>query len=225
MIMYGWMIGHLFLEQLPEGFQSAALLLHPFVQMPIEWAQHHPQKGHGHIYPSNRDILDVGRSVSWNKIVLESHLKNYKELELALETSIGALNHNFARNDLAERLNAALRTGIYYPAEDCISVFLLDRMLKVLGSKGAGEIYFSEPIFDDKRRLRIADTTPMEICNLSTAECMIVDEYTEFGFLSIYDSFYTVFFAKENDISEVIQVMNCEAIICNKEMTLNWYME
>lgn len=65
----------------------------------------------------------------------------------------------------------------------------------------------------------------MEICNLSTAECMIVDEYTEFGFLSIYDSFYTVFFAKENDISEVIQVMNCEAIICNKEMTLNWYME
>ena len=101
-------------RQLPSGFQAAAILFHPFVQMPV---------GHGdHKYPSNEELIQAGQPISWEQVMAESGLRTREELAYALLTSICALKKEYARLDLSERLNANMKPYRGYPTEDCTSV-------------------------------------------------------------------------------------------------------
>lgn len=225
MLDYIWLDGKSpILNQIPNRFNFAALLLHPFVQMSLAWERDNPQNKHPHGYPSNADILAMGKPVSWSKILEKSKLRDYKELELALKSSIGALNENYVREDLAKKLSASIKTGMYYPTEDSTSVFLMNDLLKILSLKGAQDLYYSDPIFDKCGSLNIKSTNPIEICNLTDTELIITDENMNFGFFSVYDSFFTVFFSCDENINEVIQSMNFDAIICSNDTKINWYI-
>ena len=71
-----------------------------------------------------------------------SGLHSYAELAMAMLTSIGAFTEEYKREDLAEKLHSNLKEDLYYPTEDYTSIFLLHKLLKLLGSKGA-KIYIS----------------------------------------------------------------------------------
>lgn len=176
-----------------------------------------------HIYPSDEEIFNIGKSVSWREIMSYSGLNSYKELALALLTSIFAFKKEYGREDLANKLNSNLKPDLYYPTEDSTSIFLLNSLLKVIGSKGANKLYFSEPIFDNSGLLNINDITPIDICNLSDKELIVTDEYMDYAFMSLYDSFTTLLFAKEEDIEYIVQSMNWEAVICDQRTFINWY--
>lgn len=209
------------LSQLPNNFKSAAILLHPFVEMPLGWEQLRRQSPYEHIYPSDEDILKHGKPVSWEIVVHDNSFKNIKELAIALISSIGAFRKEYARTDLVEKLN--LKTDIYYPSEDSISVFLIGDLLKVLSSNGANSLFFSEPILDKSGALRINDTTTLEISEITDSELILSDENINFAFMSIYDSFITLFIAKDKNINDIVQSMNWEAIICDDETKIDWY--
>lgn len=51
------------LEQLPSNFKSAAILLHPFVQMPSGWEKSVRNRHYQHIYPSAEEIIHDGKCV------------------------------------------------------------------------------------------------------------------------------------------------------------------
>jgi hypothetical protein len=212
------------LNQIPDNFKSAAILLHPFVQMPLGWTQSKQKNPHQHIYPSNEEILNLAKPVIWKKILHKSGIATLEELALALKTSIGALRKEYARSDLADKLNVNLNPDLYYPTEDKTSVFLIMDLLKVLGSKGANTLYFSEPIGDSSGSLQIGDVTPLEICELSPSEFILTDENMDFAFMSVYDSFITLFLTKDENIKEIVQLMKWEAIICDNETYINWYL-
>ncbi|WCN39495.1 DUF2711 family protein [Aneurinibacillus uraniidurans] len=212
------------LKQLPQGFKTAAILLHPFVQMPLGWAQSKQKNECEPIYPSNEEILNLGEPVSWEQVLKDSGLKTHEELALALKTSIGALRQEYARTDLADKLNLNFKTDLYYPTEDSTSVFLISGLLKVLGSNGANKFFFSEPIFDKSGILEIDNITLLEISELTDKELILMDENMKFAFMSVYDSFFTLFFTKDENITQIVQSRNWEAIICNNETYINWYL-
>ncbi|OES45449.1 DUF2711 family protein [Domibacillus iocasae] len=212
------------LKQLPGNFKSAALLLHPFVQMPSGWEKTIRKNSYQHIYPSDEEIITLGKCVPWRKMISDSGLNSYKELALALITSIGAFNKEYERKDLANKLNLNLNPDFFYPTEDSTSVFLMDSLLKVIGSKGAKKLYFSDPISDNNGLLNINDTSSLDICNLSGLELIVADENTDYGFMSLYDSFTTLLFAKDESIEDIVQLMNWEAIICDQKTSIDWYM-
>ena len=213
------------LKQLPNNFKSAAILLHPFVQMPSGWEETKRKNPFQHIYPSVEETLNIGKPVFWREIMTDSRLKSYKELAVALLTSIGAFKKEFEREDLADKLNSNLKPDLYYPTEDSTSVFLLDSLLKVLCSKDACKLYFSEPIFDNSGSLYLNDTNPLDICNLSDKELIVTDENMDYAFISLYDSFTTLLFAKDENIEHIVQSMNCEAIICEQRTFISWYFK
>lgn len=161
------------LEQLPSTFKSAAILLHPFVQMPLEWEKSVRKKLYEHIYPSAEEIIHNGKSVSWKEMMSYSGLHSYAELAMAMLTSIGAFTEEYKREDLAEKLHSNLKEDLYYPTEDYTSIFLLHKLLKLLGSKGAKNLYFSEPILDTNRLLEVDNTTPLDIWDISNNELII----------------------------------------------------
>lgn len=211
------------LNQLPNNFKSAAILLHPFVQMPLGWEHNKKENEYQHIYPSNEDILKQSKPVSWEKVMHHSGLTTLSELAIALQTSISALKKEYAREDLAEKLNSSFKSGLYYPDEDCTSVFLINNLLKVLSSKGARHLSYFDPILDKSGILEIKNLTPLEVCDFSLKEIIITDINMDFAFMNVYDSFTTLLMAKDENINDIVQSMNWEAIICDKKTYINWY--
>jgi hypothetical protein len=118
------------LNQLPSDFRSAAILLHPFVRMPKGWEQNKRKNKHDHIYPTDDEMLHYGNPVSWKEIVLECEFKSLEELAVALKTSIGALRREFAREDLAEKLNSNIEEDLFYPHEDYTPVFPTQKFIR-----------------------------------------------------------------------------------------------
>ncbi|QEL85631.1 DUF2711 family protein [Bacillus mycoides] len=212
------------LNQLPNNFKSAAILPHPFVKMPLGWEQTKQKNSYRHIYPNDEEILKLGIPVKWNEMLNDCGLTTYKELAIALKTSIGALRKKYAKEDLADKLNSTFKQDLYYPTEDSTSVFLISDILKILGSMGANHLYYSDPIFDNSGALKINNITSLEICDLSPKELILTDENMDFAFMSVYDSFITLFLAKSENMNHIVQLMNLEAIICDDKTYINWYL-
>lgn len=211
------------LHQVSPSFKSGALLFHPFVQMPSGWTNNKRENPYQHIYPNDKEILNEGKPISWEEMMAVSGIKTKNEIALALMSS-GALNEKYARNDLADKLLENTGTDVYYPTEDNSSVFLIHSLLEVLGSKGAENLSFSDPIFDQSGYLSLKEMTPLDICNLSAAELIVADENKDYAFMSVYDSFTTLFLAKEDNIEDIIQLMEWEAFICTEETMINWFL-
>ena len=211
------------LEQLPSTFKSAAILLHPFVQMPLGWEKSVRKRPYEHIYPSAEEIIHNGKTVSWKEMMSYSGLHSYAELAMAMLTSIGAYTEEYKREDLVEKLYSNLKKDLYYPTEDYTSIFLLHKLLKLLGSKGAKNLYFSEPILDTNGLLEVDNTTPLDIWDISNNELIITGEDNEYAFMSIFDSFTTLLLAKEENIEYIVHSMNVEAVICDKKTMIDWY--
>lgn len=223
MLDYIWIKGDIpILNQLPNNFKSAAILLHPFVQMPLGWTQLQRKDSSEHIYPDAEEILTEGKPVLWEKVMHDYNFNSLKDIELALRTSIGAFRKEYARKDLVQKLS--LKPDLYFPYEDFISVLLIEDMLKVLSSKGSNSIYFSDPIYGKSGVLNINETSALDIYEITSSELIITDEYNDFAFMSIFDSFNTLFIAKDENIEDVVKLMNWEAIICNHETKIDWYM-
>lgn len=62
------------------------------------------------------------------------------------------------------------------------------------------------------------------IQDISNGELMLVDENFEFAFLSLYDSFSTLFLTREKNIASTVQTLNWEAVVCDDKTRLNWYL-
>ena len=116
------------LPQLPNGFKSAAILFHPFIQMPNGWGKSKRENPYQNIYPSDEEVIGLSKPISWKEVISKSNLKSYKELSLALQTSTGALRYKYKREDLANLFNSYLEitSDLYYPDSDCTSLFIIE---------------------------------------------------------------------------------------------------
>jgi len=211
------------LKQLPNGFKSAAILFHPFIQMPVGWKNNKRNNEFEHIYPSDEESLKLGKQVSWLSIMQECGFTNYSELAIALKTSISALNKRYAREDLAEKLKSNLKQDCFYPDEDCTSLFLINNMKKVLESKGAKFFSYSDPIMDESGTLEIEKLMALDFSEFSLKEVIISDENMDFEFMSVFDSFITVFLARDEKIDDIVKKVGWEAIVCDEKTNINWY--
>jgi Protein of unknown function (DUF2711) len=61
------------LKQISNNFSSAAILLHPFIQMPLGWTlDKQNQQPFKHIYPTDEETMDQATPVLWQTIMNES---------------------------------------------------------------------------------------------------------------------------------------------------------
>ncbi|WP_182916936.1 DUF2711 family protein [Bacillus sp. PK3_68] len=210
------------LRQLPPPFASAAILFHPFVQMSAGWKQAQQKYPNHHVYPDDREIIELGSPVSWKKIMQQSGLSSFAEVATAL--SDNWLDRKYAKPHLAKKLDAALHEDLFWPMEDTVCILLLKDILDTFSSKGAEYFYYADPIEGKKGRVRITDITPFELPFLTLSEMIIADENMDFAFMSEYDAYTTYFFAKDENIHTIIKQKEWEALICDKETTSAWFL-
>ncbi|WP_449537699.1 DUF2711 family protein [Ferdinandcohnia sp. Marseille-Q9671] len=209
------------LDQLPDPFQSAAILFHPFIQMPSGWVKKREVTNQS-IFPTDEEVLQFGKPIGWQQVMQDRKL-TLEELAFALQAHIGALNRDLAREDLAKKLNSDGYKDLFYPGEDITSVFLLYQLMKILGSKGADRLVYHDYILDKRDCLEMNGLTPLEMNQLAYKEVIIADENRDFAFMNVYDAHFTLLLAKDNNILHIVETMKLEAKICDKETLINWY--
>lgn len=211
------------LRQLPKPYTSAAFLLHPFVRMPDGWEEQKRKRPYEHMYPSDEEIIAMGRPVSWKSVMTVCGLRSEKETALALMSAVMALRDEYAHPESAELFNR-LHPDLYLPSDDVTSPFLIPGLLDVFRSNGIKRCTFYEPI-EAEGLFSLKQTSPSDVCGLLQADMIIADEKRRAAFMSIYDSFTTLFLMEDQDMPSVIRAMSWEAVICSDTMCINWYSQ
>ncbi|ASB54097.1 DUF2711 family protein [Bacillus velezensis] len=212
------------LRQLPKPFTSAAFLLHPFVLMSDGWEEQKRKRPYEHIYPSDEEIIAMGRPVSWKTVMTVCGLRSEKETALALMSAVTALREEYALPESAELLNRLHHPDLYLPSDDVTSPFLIPGLLDVFRSKDIERCTFYEPI-EAEGLFSLNQTAASDVCGLLRADMIIADEKRRAAFMSIYDSFTTLFLMEDQDMPTVIRAMNWEAVICSDTACINWYSQ
>jgi len=210
------------LEQLPEGYRSAALLLHPFIQMPDGWKQTkkrwwRPRK---HIYPTDTEKLEEGKPVAWKDIMRRSGLNSHEKIGIALDCSDHSSEHDVSY--AKERLQSALEEDTFEPENMTMCVLTANKVLNFLKKRGTGHIHLSEPQEGEEETIELNTLSPEDLMYWAPAEWMMADDDGQFIFWSDYDSSVTLFMAAEADIRPLVKELDCEAIICDSRTQLNW---
>ncbi|MEH7873268.1 DUF2711 family protein [Bacillus velezensis] len=211
------------LRQLPKPFTSAAFLLHPFVRKPDGWEEQKRTRPYEHIYPSDEEIIAMGRPVSWQSVTTVCGLRSEKETALALMAAATALRDEYAHPESARLFNR-LHPDLYLPSDDVTSPFLIPGLLDVFRSKGIKRCTYYEPV-EEKGIFSLNQTAASDVCGLLRADMIIADEKRRAAFMSLYDSFTTLFLMEDQDMPSVIRAMSWEAVICSDTACINWYSQ
>lgn len=200
------------LTQIPKTYKSAALLLHPFVQMPKDFGKK----------ASLQEQLQYGMAITWHEIMELCDFQSLGDVLLALLTQSLAIGAPYARLDLAQKLNNTLPKNILLPTHDKISPFLWSPFLKAIQRNKSSQLYWSSPI------LRRSITIPLNLLtadfffNLSNQDCLLADAQQQFVWISPLDGYATVFLSYEAEIESLLQLLKIEAIVCD-ESTMLWF--
>lgn len=91
-------------------------------------------------------------------------------------------------------------------------------------SKGIKRCTYYEPV-EEKGIFSLNQTAASDVCGLLRADMIIADEKRRAAFMSIYDSFTTLFLMEDHDMPSVVRAMNWEAVICSDTACINWYSQ
>ncbi len=138
-------------------------------------------------------------------------------------TAVTALREEYAHPESARLFNR-LHPDLYLPSDDVTSPFLIPGLLDVFRSKGIKRRTYYEPV-EEKGIISLNQTAASDVCGLSRADMIIADEKRRAAFMSIYDSFTTLFLMEDQDIPSVIRAMSWEAVICSDTACINWYSQ
>ncbi|MCR8843332.1 DUF2711 domain-containing protein [Paenibacillus sp. SC116] len=215
------------LEQLQGKFNSAIIILNPFIQMPMGWKASKKINKFEHIYPEDAEIIEHGSPINWSDIVSQSELNDNCELALALKTCIAALNSSYSRRNLADKLLMKLDydNDLFFPNEDKISHFIIKDIIELYLSFGISKVQYSDPIFDTDGDVDLTTIEPISFCELATKEVIITDDSNRIAFMSVYDSFITLLLLNDIDPKEIVDRFKWDNIQCTESTYINWYLK
>ena len=200
------------LGQTPKQYKCAALLLHPFVQMPDGF------EGNA----SLQEQMQYGKPITWHQVMELCDFQTFDEILLALLTQSLAIGVPYARLDLAQKLNSALPNNILLPTDDRISPFLWYPFLALIHRKDWNQLYWSSPIQKRSTTIPLDFVTTEFFHNLPNGECLLADSELRFVCMSRLDAYVTVFLSQDDEIEQLLQALPVEAIICD-DATMLWF--
>lgn len=221
MMKYIWLDDNISIkDQVPSEFQSIRIVLNPFLRMPTEW----DINVNGYQYPSSSDILEFGLPIKWKNMIDRVEFDNYSELCIGLKTAILALNSTYQRTDLSEILINKMDKNEFFPQEDKISEFILRDIFNFFIEKGIKHLNYHMPLEDVEGSIVLNEEQLCQICDVYNSEIIIFDENCEYVFMSVYDSFITLFLSKNKNEIQTDQFKKWEIVNCDEKTKINWYL-
>ncbi|MEM9176153.1 MAG: DUF2711 family protein [Myxococcota bacterium] len=216
-----------FLDHFGDRFDSAMVVLHPFLLLPEEVAARLAALEGDERYPSDEVIADHAAPRSWSWLCDRLSFAGLEELNRTMLTSMGGLSEEYADPTGADELNEFLEAHpIWPPAEGRIEPLLLPPILSLLTDAGYHEFFvrdeFGEdgrtlPIPEEDRALRLAlAPAPFVVASVSSPDDAILA-------LVHWNSFYTILLGPRSTIDSAERVAGLEGFRCTEDTTHLWW--
>jgi hypothetical protein len=166
------------LNLLPDGYRSAAALFYPFIKMPAGWKSRQ-SAFYNMYYPLKEDVYQHGTPLSWMEIKKRSRLNSVTEVAHALHAGIygGLADSSF--HCMYEQIDAVIESTLYYPLEDELSVFLLNPLMDIFSSMGAGKLHYTN-LIEGEGSFEISTRRDDDLFRLCTGPITMTDEHNDF---------------------------------------------
>lgn len=117
-------------------------------------------------YPSDEEITKSGELIEWNEIIKNTSIKNYKELNKALMTSVGGFKKKLQRLDLLEILNHySEKENIRHPLNGTFNFFTKSTIYDILKSKDITKIEVVDEFLKSRKTIDIKSLNKKEFCD------------------------------------------------------------
>ena len=150
-------------------------------------------------YPTDEEITQNGKKVTWKEVIQNTKLNNNKELNKALMTSIGAFKKKLQREDLLEILNQySDKNNFWHPTEGTFDFFTKSSIFEILKSNGISKVYVEDEFYENKKTIDLNDLTKNDFCDkIDFKDYYIYDKNKSILFAISWDYFF--FFVAINE--------------------------
>ncbi|MGM0845203.1 MAG: DUF2711 family protein [Bacillota bacterium] len=207
---------------LPSGYTSAAIVLHPFVRMPLDWMPEKSDKPHM-VFPTKEDALSLGTPVSWESVRNEAEMNSIKELALGLNMWIGGIQPKYENPAIYKKLKSIIGSSLFPPKEDGLSEMLIDSFIDVIRTNGSKSLHF-EKITNGSGSFIIDEISAEDKIFLCSEPITLYDEKEDLMITCYYDEPYS-FIISKSSLEELFESKGWEGILCDKKLTHAWFLE
>ena len=200
-------------------FESAFVLLHPFVRVPQQLAWKAVQS-----YPDDEQILSQGLKCNWAEVYNRTGMNNCAKLNQALLASIGSIAAELTDFDARNVLGGFLGSEpIWMPTEGRFEPLLQMDMLAAFEIAGCDRMIFVPefPEQDGVIELGLAQLRNRALLFPSRGTLMPADG--SFLFTVDWDSFFTLFYGSRAFVTNVAQLRNLEGFFAYPKMEHFWF--
>lgn len=175
-------------------------------------------------YPTNTEIYNNGKIVSWKTIIEEANLKDKTELNKALRTSIGALRKIFRKPELCEKLNGyTTKNNVWHPTEGDFDIFSKMAIYRIFKMFNKNEILIVDEFYENNNVITLNELTEYEfIEKIEYGDYYIYSVDKEILFTIEWDSFFFLIATDKNKMEKIIEAKYFEGFLCDSNTTHNW---
>jgi len=150
-------------------------------------------------YPTDEEITQYGQKITWNEVIQNTKLNDYKELNKALMTSIGAFKKKLERQELLKVLNQySDKNNIWHPTEGTFDFFTKSSIFELLTLTGIKEVVVEDEFYESKKTIDLTNINKIDFCEkVGFKDYYIYDKNKSILFAISWDYFF--YFAAIND--------------------------
>lgn len=207
------------IEAYGNRFESAFVILHPFVAVPEGLSWKTARK-----YPSDGQILSVGAKRTWASVAAETGIGTCAKMNQALLTSIRSINDELCDIAACDALKSFVTSEtVWMPAEGSFQPLLQDDFVDAFESAGHETLIFV-PEFPT-----IDPIKGIELAKLRTREApfpdhgSLVSPDASFLFTVDWDSFFTLFYGPLDFVTDVVRRRGLEGFFATATTDHFWF--
>ena len=143
-------------------------------------------------YPTDEEITQHGKKVTWKEVIQNSKLNDNKELNKALMTSIGAFKKKLERQDLLKVLNQySDKNNIWHPTEGAFDFFTKSSIFELLTLSGIEEVVVEDEFYENKKTIDLTNFNKIDFCEkIDFKDYYIYDKNKSILFAISWDYFF-----------------------------------
>ena len=200
-------------------FESAFVILHPFVCVP----QHLAWKSTPG-YPDDKQIISQGQKCTWADVYTQIGLNSCAKLNQALLASIGSIGDEVTDFEARNLLQNFLESEpVWMPTEGRFEPLLQRDLLSAFQVARCDELIFV-PEFPDGDEVVKLDVVPLQTGALPfPSRGTLMPPDGSFLFTVDWDSFFTLFYGSHSFVTDVARQRNLEGFFAYPKMEHFWF--
>ena len=170
-------------------------------------------------YPTDEQISQNGKKVTWKEVIQNTKLNDYKELNKAFKKKL-------ERQDLLKVLNQySDKNNIWHPTEGTFDFFTKSSIFELLTLNGIEEVLVEDEFYENKKIIDLRSSDKSDFCEKIDFNYYIYDKNKSILFAISWDYFFYFIAINEKVFSKKSIESNFEGFWADEKSSHLWTWE